>query len=368
MKESQEYYRHIFNNADDLISVFNEKIECEFINEKVLKNLLGYYFKDIKGNKSFSIVHHDDLHKAKNNFYSAFKNGMSFGESRVKCKDGTYKWLQSRGRIFKKDGEKKLVLISRDITNRKNIETKLRDKNIELENLNELKTEFLRRASHELKTPLVIIKGYTDLLVNLCEKQDQPAIMKNLQNILNGCNRLENIINNIIESSKLKSNNIQLRKTEENLTHIIKSCIEEQKELCNSRNHTILLNLQEELLLNIDKEQIYGVFTNLLRNAIIYTPSNGVIIIQSEFESNSIVTSIKDSGVGFTKNEKNQIFQEFGKINRHGLGLDLGIEGSGLGIYIAKQIIEAHGGQIWVESGGRNKGSNFFLSLPIKNK
>ncbi|MHA2039170.1 MAG: sensor histidine kinase, partial [Promethearchaeota archaeon] len=264
------------------------------------------------------------------------------------------------------EGKKKAIIVSRDITERKNIESKLKDQNTELEKLNELKSEFLRRATHELKTPLVAIKGYTDLLVNLCDKQDNSEVKINLQNILSGCNRLEHIIKNILESSKLKSSKIRLIKRRENLTNLIKSCIEEQKELCNSRNHNIELNLKENLLLNIDKEQIYEAFTNLLRNAIIYTPPNGIIHIQAKVENGSVITSIKDNGVGFTRKEKKQIFQQFGKINRTDLGLDLGIEGSGLGLFITKKIIDAHSGQIWVESEGRNKGSTVSFSLPKK--
>ncbi|MHA2180143.1 MAG: PAS domain-containing sensor histidine kinase [Promethearchaeota archaeon] len=367
-KESEDYFRQIFNNANDLIAVFNERIEIEFINESVLKKILGYTLEEIKGNKALTLVHPDDFQKAKNNFILAFKNGESFGETRVKCKDGTIRWIESKGKIFKIKKEKKLILISRDITARKNIESKLKDSNIELEKINELKTEFLRRATHELKTPLIAIKGYTDLLIQLCDKHDKSDIEINLHNILNGCNRLEHTIKSIIESSKLKSSNIKLRKSKENLTDLINSCVEEQKELCHSRNHSIELEIKNNILLNIDREQIYEVITNLLRNAIIYTPLNGNINIQTSFENSSVIISIKDNGIGFTKREKSQIFRQFGKINRQDLGLDLAIEGSGLGLFISKRIIEAHDGQIWVESEGRNKGATFSFSLPLKNK
>ena len=74
---------------------------------------------------------------------------------------------------------------------------------------------------------------------------------------------------------------------------------------------------------------------------------------------------MEDNGIGFTEDEKEQIFKQFGKIERYGQGWDLGIEGSGLGLYISKKIVELHGGKIWVESEGRNKGSTFYFSLPI---
>ena len=82
--------------------------------------------------------------------------------------------------------------------------------------------------------------------------------------------------------------------------------------------------------------------------------------------TNLVIISISDTGIGFTKQEIKKTFQQFGKIKRDNVPLDLGMEGSGLGLFIAKQIVETHGGEIWVESEGRNKGSTFYFSLPRK--
>ena len=97
-----------------------------------------------------------------------------------------------------------------------------------------------------------------------------------------------------------------------------------------------------------------------------YTPVNGIISINTALKNNFVIVSISDNGIGIIREEKKKLFKEFGKINHTDLNLDLGIEGSGLGLYISKQIIELHGGEIWVESEGRNKGSTFLFSLPIK--
>ena len=114
-----------------------------------------------------------------------------------------------------------------------------------------------------------------------------------------------------------------------------------------------------------DKERIYEVLSNLLINAIKYTPIGGEIKIESEIKDNNYIISVKDNGIGLTEYEKKQLFQQFGKIERYGQGWDVGIEGTGLGLYISKEIIELHGGNIWAESEGRNKGSRFSFSLPI---
>jgi len=78
-----------------------------------------------------------------------------------------------------------------------------------------------------------------------------------------------------------------------------------------------------------------------------------------------VVVSVKDNGIGFTDEQKKRIFRQFGKIQRYGQGLDLGIDGTGLGLYISKKIVESHGGKIWMESEGKNQGSTFYFTLPI---
>ena len=106
------------------------------------------------------------------------------------------------------------------------------------------------------------------------------------------------------------------------------------------------------------------VISNLLMNAIKYTPPRGWIDIKTEIKDDFIIVSIKDNGIGFTEEEKGKIFKQFGKIERYGQGLDLGIDGTGLGLYISKKIVESHGGKIWMDSKGKNKGSIFYFSLP----
>jgi len=367
--ESEANYREIFDNANDLIAILNDKFEHEFINQHAYLKVLGYSEDEIIGKRPRDLTHPDDIKRAANAIKRGLLKGETKDEFRIKHKDGHFVWLETIGKFFKdKDGNIKAIFISRDITDRKKMESKLKDQNVELKKLNELKSEFLRKATHELKTPLTAIKGYTSLLLESSNNQSNSDVMSNLKNIHEGCNRLEHIIQNIIESSKLKSSKIELKTTKENLSILIKSSIQELKEFSDSRNHSIELNIEENLFVNIDKEQIYEVLTNLLKNAIIYTPPKGIITITTEIKNNLVIVSIKDTGIGFTTQEKKQIFQQFGKIKRDNLDLDLGMEGSGLGLYIAKKIVETHDGEIWVESDGKNKGSTFYFSLPRKRK
>ena len=117
--------------------------------------------------------------------------------------------------------------------------------------------------------------------------------------------------------------------------------------------------------LDFEKEQIHQVINNLINNSIKYTPRNGKIQIKSQIQNENVLISVKDNGIGLSLSDKNQLFKQFGKIERFGQGLDVIPDGSGLGLYISKKIIELHGGEIWVESEGKNRGSTFYFTLPL---
>jgi len=115
----------------------------------------------------------------------------------------------------------------------------------------------------------------------------------------------------------------------------------------------------------IVKEEIYDVISHLIINAIKYTQPNGIIKVFSEIEDDFYVISVEDSGIGITIEESKQLFRKFGKIERYGQKWDVGIDGIGIGLYNSKKIIELHGGTMWAESRGRNKGAKFSFTLPI---
>ena len=133
--------------------------------------------------------------------------------------------------------------------------------------------------------------------------------------------------------------------------------------IVNKRSLSLNIDLPKELYIEVDKIRIEQVIINILLNAVKNTSKNGKIYISLEEHENYIYVTIKDTGVGFTKNEMELVFKKFGKIERYGMGLDIDINGSGLGLYISKEIVDLHGGKIWVESKGRNKGSTFIVKL-----
>ena len=234
-----------------------------------------------------------------------------------------------------------------------------------LSEIDNLKTDLLSRTSHELKTPLISIKGFTELLLNLHKSKLDPEVLSILEEIKEGSKRLENYINEIVESSQLDQGLLKLNPSKEDLSALIKYCVAQLKGTAKLRKQKIKVNINENLEAIFDKERIYEVISNLLINGIKYTPIGGDIEIQSDEKDGFYIISISDNGIGITESEKKQLFTQFGKIERYGQGWDVGIEGTGLGLYISKEIVELHDGKIWVESEGRNKGSTFSFSLPI---
>ncbi|MFW9874274.1 MAG: PAS domain S-box protein [Candidatus Thorarchaeota archaeon] len=357
LKESEEKYRLIMENANDLISVLDTDLKYKYVNNS--HELLGYSKEEIFNSQPIDIIHPDDVERAIEAFRKGLKNGTGLEELRVKHKDGHYSWFEVKGKTFQNaKGELNALLISRDITERKKSEEKLKE-------ISNLKSEFLRRASHELKTPLVSIKGFSELILSIYREELNSEIISNLEEINTGCDRLQIIINSLLQTSKLESPELKTSPNMEDLSFLIKYCVSELHPLAAKRDHSINSKIHDKILTRFEKEEIHDVVLNLLMNAIKYTPPQGWIDIKTDLTNKYVIVSIKDNGIGFTEEEKNKIFKQFGKIERYGQGLDLGIDGTGLGLYISKKIIESHKGEIWMESEGKNRGSTFYFSLPL---
>jgi len=303
-------------------------------------------------------------------------------------KNGTKIWVHSYGRRFHFMGKPAVFTLTKfistyrtteikngklinleepfvDDTMKKELEQNLKLLNVKLQEINKLKSELLYRISHELKTPLIPVKGYADLLLTTYKEKLDENVLAYLKAIMDGSERLENLINDLLESSSLEKNQIKLNLEEGDLTSLIEHTLEELNDVIKMRNHSVILNLNDKLLTKFDERKIHKAVSNLLLNAINYTPKKGQIKIYSDIKDSDIVISIEDNGIGLTKEEKQKLFRQFGKIERYGKGWDIGIDGVGFGLYNSKKILELHGGKIWVESEGKNRGSTFSFSIPI---
>lgn len=363
LKDSQEKYYKLFDYAPFAILLFSidgKIIDCNSATENMARyarqELIGKNFSEFNLCPDISKEYLEDRIKLNNKGIAPDPR-----EIQIFKKDGSTFDALSHLSFINLGTETYIQAIIQDISERKRAEQ-------ELIKLNHLKTDLLRRTSHELKTPLVSIKGFSDLLLQVHYKKLDAEIITLINEIKGGCSRLEYLINDILKAARLESGEIPLRLEQEDLTFLIKFTLKEIKPLADMRNQKIHLNIHENLSTLMEKEKIHDVISNLLTNAIKNTPINGNIEISTKIKDNLYFIQVKDDGIGLTEEEKSHLFKQFGKIERYGKGWDLGIEGSGLGLYISKKIIEAHRGRIWAESKGRNMGSVFLFTLPIKNK
>ncbi|KKM99020.1 hypothetical protein LCGC14_1152110 [marine sediment metagenome] len=362
LKESEEKFRTIAEQSFVGFAMI-QRNRIIYLNNTVSK-INGFLPEELKNINIFDLfknIHPDDRSIVVNRLKNRDKKNTGELDNksiRIITKSGEIRWINMEPRVFQFQGKDTILITMVDVTKERMAE-------IELKELNELKSEFLRRASHELKTPLIAIKGFTNLVLNQYGGTLDSEIISMLEEVSQGCYRLEDIIKNLIETTKIESSKLELETTAEDLSFLIRFCIIELRGIVKSRNHTIHVNIDEIISTNFNKEQMYEVFTNLLSNAIKYTPPNGEITIKSEIKDKNVIVSIQDNGIGFTDKEKEKVFKQFGKVERYGQGLDIGIDGSGLGLYLSKKIVELHGGKIWMESEGRYKGSIFYVLLPL---
>jgi len=360
LKDSEEKYRNLFQYSNDAIILHDIEENILDINQKAIE-WFDYTRAEFLRFKISQLHPSEDLIIFQNALKDIKKDKFVNFEIHFTRKNGETFIADVSSKIIEIDGKTVIQGEIRDITERKRAEEKLKE-------ISRLKSELLRRTSHELKTPLVSIKGFSDLLLELHDDQLDDYVLSTINEIKQGCIRLESLIGDILKTAELESGAIQVKKSKENLSFLIKYCVNELKGLYKLRNHKIDINIPFELIATFEKEQIHQLISNLLNNAIKYTPPKGQIEINYEIKNDYIIISIKDNGIGFTQQEHDRIFKQFGKIERFGQGYDVISEGSGLGLYISKKIIELHGGEIWMESEGRNKGTTFHFSIPIESK
>ncbi len=366
IKESETKYRLISENANDLILILKQNLDIEYVNENPLLTLTGYSIDEVIGKRALNFIHLDDAKKALNIFYEAFnKEGHGTIEARIKHKKGHSVYVEINGSLFQNEkDEPRALLITRDITERKKAENVKIEEYKKLEELSKIKSESIMIASHELKTPLSSVYAASQILLKNFKEQLGEDVLSFIEIIYRGSQKLRQLIENMLDASRLESDELKVNLNKENLVEIINDCISDLKHWADKRNLNIKADLTEQFILEVDRIRIEQVIINLLSNAIKFTPPNGNILITLNDREKYVEISIKDTGIGLTKKEKEQLFQKFGKIKRFSKELDIDTEGTGLGLYISKEIVELHKGKIIVKSQGRNKGATFIIKLP----
>lgn len=250
--------------------------------------------------------------------------------------------------------------------------------NLMLKKIDKTKTNFIQISAHELRTPLTLIMGYSQMLEQ--DTKDNPELLKLAQGILDGSERMTDVVESMLDVSRIDSDALFLRKIGLQVEPIIQKVRKGFVQALDERNIKLETKGLEELpLLSADPEMLQKVFYHLVMNAIKFTPDGGQVQIAGKYlngsEPSQVEITVSDTGVGVDPSMADMIFEKFhqtGEVLLHSSGkTKFKGGGPGLGLAIARGIVEAHGGRIWVESPGYNEktfpGSKFVVSLPVQS-
>lgn len=236
------------------------------------------------------------------------------------------------------------VAVSRDIT--------------DLTELDRLKEQFIAVAAHELKTPVAIMKGYAQALLRKNEEVS-PASQRMLNAIDRGADRIAGIVRDLLDISRLHDGSLELESERLDLLQMLDEVVGRMDH--KTMGHSIHLRRSGPVLVVGDRDRLEQVASDLIDNAMRYSPDGGDIEIEVTAFGDNAVVSIRDQGVGIPKAKQGRIFERFYRAHT-GTPYDYG--GMGVGLYICREIASRHGGRIWFES-DEGKGSTFYLSLPL---
>ncbi|TDO22559.1 ATP-binding protein [Pedobacter duraquae] len=262
-------------------------------------------------------------------------------------KDQKERWVSAIGKLYRDDDGKPQHFsgLMLDITQQKKDEIR--------------KNDFIGMVSHELKTPLTSLSGYIQVLHRNAKKTEDKPTADILDKAHNQLKKMTSMINGFLTISRLESGKIQLQKQVFELDDLLRDVIDEIS--LSASTHKVTLFPCPELLVNADRDKVGSVISNLLSNAVKYAPKQEQITVRCKRIGNMAEISIQDEGLGIDIQDVPNLFQRFYRIenkdNPH-------ISGFGIGLYLSAEIVQYHGGKIWVES-EKGRGSTFYFTLPL---
>lgn len=346
LQQSEQQFRDLADSMPQLVWTAKSDGIVDYYNKKY-KEFEGIK-RSGKGYRWAPVLHPHDVEKTRNAWNDSLKEGSMYEvEHRIKLKKNGYRWFLTRAiPTTEKNGMiRKWYGTATDIDHRKKLEQQ--------------KDDFIGVASHELRTPVTSIKTYTHVLLKQFRQKEDMQSVEVLSKMNSQINRLTMLIGDLLDVTKIEAGKLQLRETYFDVNELINEVVEEMQ--LTTTRQKLITNLSQNTTLLGDRDRIGQVITNLLTNAIKYSPPHSEIIISTKQTKNELTISVQDFGIGIAKNKLRKVFDRFYRIEGHEQDTYPGL---GLGLFISREIIERHGGSIWVES-KNGEGSTFYFSLPI---
>ncbi|MEO6813960.1 MAG: PAS domain-containing sensor histidine kinase [Ginsengibacter sp.] len=355
--ENQALLAAIIDSSDDaIVSKTIDGIITSW--NKSAENMFGFTAEEVI-NKHISIIIPESRLDEETYIINKIRSGerISHFETVRKRKDGsdihislTVSPVVSRGKII---GASK---IARDITERVEIERQKELVTKKLRELNGFKDEFMAMASHELKTPITVARATLEVLDMSIKDSNVTTLLKRA---IGQLDKLSRLIGDLLNISKVQSGKLEMNKANYNYVSSIDGAVRNLK-LTNQSREIFLHAGIKEVMVNADADRIEQVIINLILNAIKYSTENGAINVTISREGDEVITSVQDYGIGISAADREKVFERFFR----GSGVSGTFSGLGIGLYVAREIIQRHGGKIWIES-MVGEGSTFYFSLPV---
>ena len=363
--KSGEFSEMLIQAADDGISFYDEKGNLRLAN-KAFYSMTGYDKTEYESLAPDILIHQDDLDYNKNRIEALNNRGFYECELRLKHRDNHFITLSTKSVVVKDDAGKMLgsLTISRDITRLTQMYEELVKANMEAEASSRLKSSFLANISHEIRTPLNSVVGFSNLL--LSDSLSREVKEEYIEHINHNSEKLLQIIGDIIDLSRLESSQIEITYEEASVISIVNEVAEEVKQVIQRNEKPIIMSVKNLLedngdLIFTDKIWLKRVLNHLMDNAVKFT-LDGSIELSYCREDQFLVFKIKDTGIGINRENLARIFEEFRQeINGHRRPF----EGLGIGLTLAKEVVERMGGSISVQS-EKGVGSEFSFTIPYR--
>src|ERR1700677_1736126 len=360
LRASEQQYRRLFETAKDGILILNAKTgQIEDVNP-FLVDLLGYSREEFIGKKLWELGPVKDVAASKTAFEELrTKEYIRYEDLPLETRKGRLVPVEFVSNVYAVNGGHVIQCNIRDITLRKQAADELRQAKEEAEQANEAKTRFLGLLSHELRTPLnpvmMVIPAWKT------EKRLPPELLADLEIIQRGVEVQTQLIDDLLDVTAITRGKIRLEFKPYDVHELLKYSIEVVQDQINERKLQVVMKLDaERSIVSTDFVRLAQVLWNLTRNAVKFTPAGGTITVSTSNEEGAIRIGIGDTGIGIPQEALAGVFDAFEQ-GAHGKAHGSG--GIGLGLTIAKNLVELLGGSITVQSEGTGKGARFTITL-----
>lgn len=370
---SEERYRSITENINECIWTAENKggqLQAVFYTPAI-KRITSYDAQQFLGDPELwgKIIHPDDADYVDDKLDKLYKDrarNFETLEYRIIDSLGNVIWIENKISIMRDEKGKiqKIFGIISDITLPKRAGEELKKSTLELKESNETKDRFISIISHDLRTPFSSIIGFTDLLLT-DDELDEEKKKQYIEFIQESSQSMLSLVNSLLDWTRLQTGRIKFEPERINAKYLISKSIQILSGAALQKHINLTSDLTKDFYVHADENLLLQVFNNLISNAIKFTKPNGNIRIdvKADVEKRQVRFSVKDDGIGIQKENIAKLFKIDSKFTTTGTG---GERGSGLGLSLVHEIINKHGGEIWVES-EYGKGTEFIFTIPVSS-